>query len=118
MIDRVAGVSMGAFVGSLFASGATAQEIDEVCFEQWVQRRPLRDYTLPRHGLIRGQRVESMLRRLFGERTIEEFPRSFVCASAELRSGTLAVARSGPAWQAVGYSMNVPILSPPTPRGA
>jgi NTE family protein len=31
-IDRVVGVSMGAFVGALFAMGADADEIDRRCF--------------------------------------------------------------------------------------
>ncbi len=38
---------MGAFVGALFAMGLDADEIDARCFEEWVQRRPLGDYTLP-----------------------------------------------------------------------
>ena len=46
-IDRVAGVSMGAFVGALFAMGLDADEMDARCFEEWVQRRPLSDYTRP-----------------------------------------------------------------------
>jgi hypothetical protein len=42
-IDRVAGVSMGAFVGALFALGLDADEIDARCFEEWVQRNPMGD---------------------------------------------------------------------------
>ena len=56
-IDRVAGVSMGAYIGALFALGLDLDEIDARCFEEWVQRRPLSDYTLPRHSLIRGERM-------------------------------------------------------------
>ena len=88
-IDRVAGVSMGAVVGALFATGLDADQIDAVCFEEWVQRRPLSDYTLPRHSLIRGERFRSMLHRTFGTRLIEELPRSFMSGSTELRSGRL-----------------------------
>jgi NTE family protein len=42
-IDRVAGVSMGAVIGALFAMGRDADEIDAICFDEWVQRRPLGD---------------------------------------------------------------------------
>ncbi len=117
IIDRVAGVSMGAFVGALFATGKDTDEIDAHCFEEWVQRRPLGDYTVPRHGLIRGDRVEAMLHRAFGSLRIEELPRSFMSGSAELRTGELIVARSGPLWEAVGLSINIPILAPPQVRG-
>jgi NTE family protein len=117
MIDRVAGVSMGAFVGALFAMGLDGDEIDARCFEEWVQRRPLGDYTLPRHSLIRGARAEAMLHRAFGEVAIEELARSFMCGCAELRSGRLVVARSGPLWETVGFSINIPIIAAPQVRG-
>jgi len=116
-IDRVAGVSMGALIGALFAMGHDADEMDEICFEEWVQRRPLSDYTIPRHSLIRGERVQSMLHRTFGTRLIEELPLSFMCGSAELRSGRLEIARHGPLWEAVGFSICLPVIGPPQVRG-
>ncbi len=116
-IDRVAGVSMGAYVGALFAIGLDGEEMDARCFEEWVQRRPLNDYTVPRRALIRGRRAETMLQRSFGDLAIEELPRSFMCGSAELRSGELVLVRSGPLWEGVGFSICIPILAPPQVRG-
>jgi predicted acylesterase/phospholipase RssA len=116
-IDRVAGVSMGAVIGALFAMGYDADEMDAICFDEWVQRRPLSDYTLPRHSLIRGERFISMLHRTFGTWLIEELPRSFICCSAELRSGRLEIARNGPLWEAVAFSICLPIIAPPRVRG-
>jgi NTE family protein len=116
-IDRIAGVSMGAVIGALFAMGHDADEIDAICFEEWVQRRPLRDFTVPRHSLIRGERFISVLHRTFGTTLIEELPRSFMCGSTELRSGRLEIARHGPLWEAVGFSINLPVIAPPQVRG-
>ncbi len=116
-IDRVAGVSMGAVVGGLFAMGLDPATIDAVCFDEWVQRRPLGDYTLPRHALIRGERIRAMLRRQFGERLIEELPRSFMCGYTELRSGTLLLARHGRLEEYVGFSICLPVIGPPQVRG-
>ncbi len=116
-IDRVAGVSMGAFVGALFAMGLDLDEVDARCFEEWVQRRPLSDYTIPRHSLVRGERFRAMLRRTFGETLIEELPRSFMCGFTELRRGRLVIARHGPLWEAVGFSVCLPIIGPPQVRG-
>ncbi len=116
-VNRVAGVSMGAMIGALYAMGHDADEIDAICFEEWVRRRPLRDFTIPRHALIRGQRFQSMLHRTFGTRLIEELPRSFMCCSTELRSGRLEIARYGPLWEAVGFSINLPVIAPPQVRG-
>jgi NTE family protein len=117
VIDRVAGVSMGAYIGALLAMGLGPEEIDARCFEEWVQRRPLSDYTLPRHALLRGERATAMLHRSFGTMAIEELPLSFMCGCAELRSGALVLARSGPLWESVGFSINLPVLSAPQVRG-
>jgi NTE family protein len=116
-IDRVAAVSMGAFVGALFAMGLDADEIDARCFEEWVQRRPLSDYTVPRHALIRGERARAMLDRTFGNLTVEELALSFMSGSTELRSGRLAIHRWGPLWEAVGFSICIPVVAPPQMRG-
>ena len=116
-IDRVAGVSMGAVIGALFAMGHDADEMDAICFDEWVQRRPLSDYTIPRHSLIRGDRFLSMLHRTFGTRLIEELPVSFMCCSAELRSGRLQIARHGPLWEALAFSICLPVIAPPQVRG-
>jgi EmrB/QacA subfamily drug resistance transporter len=116
-IDRVAGVSMGAFVGAMFAMGMDADEMDARCYEEWVRRRPLGDLTLPRYGLIRGHRAEAMLKRTFGETAIEELERSFFCACGELRRARLVVTRSGPLWEAVAFSVCIPVLAPPQVRG-
>ena len=112
-IDRIAGVSMGAVIGALFAMGHDAEEIDAICFEEWVRRQPLRDFTVPRHSLIRGERSQSMMHRTFGTTLIEELPRSFMCGSTELRSGRLEILRHGPLREAVAFSICLPIIAPP-----
>ncbi len=116
-VDRVLGVSMGAYVGALFAMGLEIEEIDARCFEEWVQRHPLGDYTIPRYSLIRGERAKAMMQRTFGEYAIEELPRSFMCGYTELRSGSFMLARHGPLWETVGFSMCLPIIAPPQTRG-
>jgi predicted acylesterase/phospholipase RssA/CRP-like cAMP-binding protein len=113
VIDRVAGVSMGAFVGGMVALGMSPEEIDARCYDEWVRRSPLKDYTIPRHGLIRGARAEAMLRRTFGDSRIEELDRAFMCGAADLRTGEQVMARHGSLWEAVGVSMAIPILVPP-----
>ncbi len=113
VIDRVAAVSFGALVGGLLAAGRTAAEIDAICFEELVRRRPLGDYTLPRHALLRGHRGEAMLRRTFGSLAIEELPLSFLCLTANLRTGERILHRSGSLFEAVAASVSIPVLLPP-----
>ncbi len=117
-VDRVGGVSMGSFVGALLACGYDAAAIDACCYEEWVRRNPINDYTLPRSSLIKGQKAEAMLERTFGELRIELLPRCFYCASVDLRAGQLLIDRSGPLAEAVASSMALPLIGPPHRRDA
>ncbi|MGA8746348.1 MAG: DHA2 family efflux MFS transporter permease subunit [Solirubrobacterales bacterium] len=115
-VDRVGGVSMGAFIGGLLACGRDAAEIDAYCYEEWVRRNPINDYTVPRSSLIKGQKAEAMLERTFGDARIELLSRSFYCASVDLRAARLVIDRDGPLAEAVASSMALPLIGPPHRR--
>jgi NTE family protein len=116
LVDRVGGVSMGAFVGGLLAAGRDSAAMDACCYEEWVRRNPINDYTLPRHSLVKGHKAEAMLERVFGELRVEELARSFYCASVNLRANQLVIQRDGPLMDAVGASISLPLIAPPLRR--
>ena len=115
-VDRVGGVSMGAFVGGLLALGHDSEAIDACCYEEWVRRNPINDYTIPRSALIRGRKAEAMLERAFGDVRVEELARTFYCASVNLRGNRLVIDRAGPMVEAVGASISLPLIAPPLRR--
>jgi predicted acylesterase/phospholipase RssA len=117
VIDRVAGVSMGAFLGGLYAAGLDAEEIDAISYENWVRHYSLNDWRFPRHSMIGGERFAEMLQGVFGDVRFEELERSFFCASADLRRSELVVHRHGKLWEHIGTSMCLPVLAPPQVRG-
>jgi NTE family protein len=112
VIDRVGGVSMGAFIGALLAQGMSADEVDARCYEEWVRQRPLSDYRVPRVSLVRGARARAMLERNLPG-AIEDLPLSFYCVSTDMIGAQLVVHRRGPLAISVGGSMCVPGLVPP-----
>ncbi len=114
--DRVGGVSMGAFVGALLAAGHDSASIDACCYEEWVRRNPINDYTLPRASLVKGRKAQAMLDRVFGEVRIEELSRSFYCASVDLRESSLRIDRDGLLAEAVAASIALPLIAPPIRR--
>jgi NTE family protein len=116
LVDRVGGVSMGAFIGGLLASGHDSASMDACCFEEWVRRNPINDYTVPRSSLIKGQKAEAMLERVFDEVNIEELARTFYCASVDLRRNHLVIDRDGSMVEAVGASISLPLIAPPLRR--
>ena len=111
-VDRVAGASLGALIGAMYAAGMDAAEIDARCYEEWVRRNPLGDYRLSSVSLIRGDRVRAMLDRTLPER-IEELWRPYFCVTTDLLSGELVTHRHGDLRLAVGASMCLPGLAPP-----
>jgi NTE family protein len=115
-VDRVAGVSMGSFIGGLLATGHDSAAMDACCYEEWVRRNPINDYTVPRHALIKGHKAEAMLERVFGDVRVEELARSFYCASVNLRGNQLVIDRSGLLTDAIGASMSLPLIGPPLRR--
>jgi len=116
VIDRVGGVSMGAFIGGLLACGHDSHVIDACCYEEWVRRNPMNDYTVPRTALIKGQKARAMLERVYGDVRIEELDRAFYTASVDLRNSSLVIERDGPLYLAVGSSMALPLVAPPQLR--
>src|SRR5215211_7710403 len=117
LVDRIAGVSMGAFIGGLYAAGLDAEEIDAIAYENGVRRYPLNDWRFPRHAMIQGERFHEMLKSVFGTVRFEELQRSFLCASADLRRSELVVHRHGALVDHIGTSMCLPVLAPPQVRG-
>jgi predicted acylesterase/phospholipase RssA len=113
-IDAIGGVSGGAIIGAQIAAGATPEEVKERVREEFIRRGSLLDFTVPVVSLIRGQRFAAMLYRLFGERMIEDLPTRFFCLSANLSRATMRVHDRALVWRAVGASISIPGIGPPT----
>ncbi|HTY73887.1 MAG TPA: DHA2 family efflux MFS transporter permease subunit [Actinomycetes bacterium] len=116
-VDRVAGASLGAVVAALWASGHSAQEVEDICYEELVRRRPFSDYTLPVASVAKGRRLEHALHRRFGNLAIEELPRRFACTSTDLQARTVHDMRRGRVVDALLASVSLPVLFPPRRDG-
>jgi NTE family protein len=116
-IDRVAGCSMGAYVGAQFSMGRSATEIHDRCREEFVAANPLNDYTVPLAALVRGRKARAMLERTFAGELVERLDRDYFCVACDLVRAELVVLRSGPLGQAVGASMCLPGITPPVAVG-
>ncbi|MBO0981230.1 MFS transporter [Microbacterium sp. SD291] len=114
-VDRIAGASMGAVISGLYATGASAAEVAEVSYREFVRENVLGDFGLPRTSLARGRRVRRALERTFGDLVIEELPRGFRCVSTDLLSRVPVFHRSGPMVDALSASARLPVLFPPMP---
>lgn len=68
--DVVAGSSVGAVIGALWAKGYDSTQLTELAnkFRKWMHLRRLFDHVMDiRRGLLKGNRLENYLRKLIGD---------------------------------------------------
>ena len=117
-IVSVAGSSMGAVVGGVFAAG----RLDS--YTEWVlglsQRGVLRqlDPALSRGGFIRAERVLTRMAEHVGDHRIEELPVRFTATAVDLLSGREVWLDQGPLDRAIRASIAIPgIVTPAVVNG-
>jgi len=113
-IDMIAGTSGGALYGSMVASGLPVETAQAVVIQQ--TRRNLidkADLTLPHYGIIRGRRIERMIREAIGDVTFGELPIPFRAVATNLENGDEVVLREGPVYRAVRASISIPGIFEP-----
>jgi NTE family protein len=115
VIDRVGGVSLGAIVGAIAATGADPDSAYETFRRGFIETNPTNDYTLPAFSLVRGGKTRRLLHEAFGDRRIEELPHRYFCLSCDLIGREVVIHRSGPLWGAIYASMAIPGVFPPVP---
>ena len=112
--EVIAGTSIGALVGALYAGGLKASEIEQWALGvDWKRMALLVDPGLSVSGLIHGKRITSMLKSLLGDVTFSDLKLGFACVATDILNGQEVVLDSGPVIKAVRASISVPgILTP------
>jgi NTE family protein len=111
-VDFVGGTSIGAIMGAAIAKGWPPDEAIARAREAFVRGRPFSDFTLPLVAVLRGARMEALIRsHLPG--CIEDLPLPFYCVSSNLASGTPNLHRRGLLWRALRASAALPGVLPP-----
>lgn len=114
-VDRVAGSSVGAILAALHATGLDGDEVEEICYAEFVRRRPFSDWTLPTRSLARGRRMQDAFDRVFGDVVFEGLPRQLHAVSTDLITRTRQVHRRGNVGAAAIASARLPALFAPIP---
>jgi NTE family protein len=112
-IVSVAGSSMGALVGGVFAAG----QLDG--FTEWVlglsRRGVLRqvDPSRTTAGVIRAERVLASMAEFVGDRRIEDLPVRFIAVAVDLLAGREVWLAEGPLDRAIRASIGMPAVFTP-----
>jgi NTE family protein len=115
-ITALAGTSMGAYVGSLFAAGLNARRLEALAAEIKDRQALIRllDFQFPpTRGLIRGERIRAHLERDLGNLTFEDLKIPSLFVATDLESLDAHVFDSGPVAPAVHASAAIPAVCVP-----
>lgn len=119
-VDIIAGSSMGAYVGAIWASGHTGETMEKIARElegRWGLFR-LIDPVWPRQGFIRSARIGRRLRRSVGDSTFSELLRPLRVVATHLDTMERIVFASGDVVAAVEASIAIPgVCVPVTMEG-
>lgn len=102
----VVGTSIGSLVGSLYASGYTPTQLEQVA--STTPDSELTDFVLSNQGFIEGIKLKNFINAKVGGRAIEDFPIRFAAIAAEKHTLKKAVFTTGDAGLAVQASCSVP----------
>lgn len=102
----IVGTSVGSLVGSLYASGYTAKELERLALTTTDDQ--LTDFTLSNQGLIEGIKLKNFINAKVQKQAIEDFPISFAAVAAEKNTLKKNVFSTGDAGLAVQASCSVP----------
>jgi predicted acylesterase/phospholipase RssA len=111
-VDWVGGTSIGAIMAAAIASPVAAEVAIELVRKSFVDGKPFSDFTIPMMSLVRGRRMERMLRQHLDYR-IEELPLPFYCVSCNLDTGSTNLHESGDLPSALRASAALPGIIPP-----
>lgn len=111
----VTGTSAGSFVGSIYASGKTPYQMQQLALQ--LKESDLRDLTLNSQGVVLGQKLQDYINRNVANKPIEKFPMRFAAVATRLDNGRKAEFIKGNAGQAVRASCSIPNVFVPATIG-
>ena len=105
-IDLIAGSSMGALVGSFYASGISIDRLYQ--FALAFKRKYYLDFTVPKMGFIAGNRVKELIRLFTHRKTFAELDIPVAVVATDLYDGKKVIFKDGPVADAVRASIAIP----------
>ncbi len=117
-ISHIAGTSIGALIGALYASGVPVDRMEQVaCDLHWSQLARLLDPIIPTSGLIDGKKVARFIDELLPVKSFEELQRPLAVTATDIETGELVVIRQGSLLEAIEAAIAFPGIFNPVRLG-
>jgi NTE family protein len=115
-VHMIVGTSAGSFVGSLYAYGFDAFELQKLSFS--IRKEEIIDFTIPDNGFIKGEKLERYINSVLQNTPIEKLKIPFYAVAADIQTGREVVFGTGNTGTAVRASCSIPgVFIPPVISG-
>lgn len=105
-IHMIVGTSVGSVVGSFYAFGYDAFELQKLSFA--IEKGEIVDLVLPENGFIKGEKLEEFVNKTVKNTPIEKFKIPFYAVAADVQSGQEVAFGRGNTGMAVRASCSIP----------
>ncbi|MEA1939613.1 MAG: patatin-like phospholipase family protein [Candidatus Caldatribacteriota bacterium] len=114
-IDMIAGTSIGSVVGSVYATGASVEKMKKAALAMKHRKSfSLFDPTIPRSGLISGNRAEEILNKIgLKDKTFDDLKIPFSAVATDIKTGAKVILNQGSVIKAVRASFSIPGIFTP-----
>lgn len=112
-IKSIAGSSIGALVGGIYASGNLKVYRDWMCNLDKKAVFNLVDFTLSTNGLVKGNKVIKELKKIVPDLNIEDLPISYTAVATDIKHKKEVVFEEGSLYEAIRASISVPTVFKP-----
>jgi NTE family protein len=112
-IRSIAGSSMGALIGGMYASGNL-----HVC-KDWLYNLDKRavfsliDFTISMNGIVKGNKIIRELKKIVPDVNIEDLPVSYAAVATDIRNNKEVIFEEGSLYQAIRASISIPGIFKP-----
>lgn len=115
-IHLIVGTSAGSLVGSMYAYGFNAFQLQSLSFP--VEKGDIIDLTVPDNGFIKGEKLEAYVNHMLKDTPIEKLRTRFYAVAADIQTGEEIVFASGNTGTAVRASCSIPGIFQPVRIGS
>jgi NTE family protein len=105
-VHMIVGTSVGSFVGSLYAYGYPAYDLQKIAMG--IEKGEIADLTVPDNGFVKGEKLEAYVNRMIRGTTIENLRVPFYAVATDIGSGQEMVFGRGNTGSAVRASCSIP----------
>jgi len=114
-IHMIVGTSVGSVIGSLYAYGYDAFQLQKLSFS--IEKGDIVDLTIPDNGFIKGEKLEEFVNKTLKYTPIEKLKIPFYAVATDIQSGQEIVFGRGNTGQAVRASCSIPGVFRPVKIG-